>query len=186
MHRGRPRYGGRADILHRHARVLVGRGADKTWARLFLTGRGVRACGVAGGQRGLEPQRAAPDVERVRPRLIRADRSRSSGGSRSVDPRLGLRTYLNYHRGRASAFPRPCGQGEDVATWRQPRPEKPSTAQFAIDIGSPAQLIELGVDSSNHQPLPRSSTSSVLSSASLDGFWINGRHGFTGTWKGSL
>ncbi|WP_159929370.1 hypothetical protein [Rhodococcus sp. WAY2] len=33
-----PRYGGRADVLHRHARVLGGRGADKTWARLFLTG----------------------------------------------------------------------------------------------------------------------------------------------------
>ena len=33
-----PRYGGRADVLHRHSRVLGGRGADKTWARLFLTG----------------------------------------------------------------------------------------------------------------------------------------------------
>ncbi|MDT2006895.1 hypothetical protein FXW78_54630 [Rhodococcus opacus] len=33
-----PRYGGRADVLHRHAHVLGGRGADKTWARLFLTG----------------------------------------------------------------------------------------------------------------------------------------------------
>jgi hypothetical protein len=33
-----PRLGRRCDMLHRHARVLGGRGADKTWARLFLTG----------------------------------------------------------------------------------------------------------------------------------------------------
>jgi hypothetical protein len=33
-----PRYGNGSHVLHRHARVLGGRGADKTWARLFLTG----------------------------------------------------------------------------------------------------------------------------------------------------
>ena len=33
-----PRPGRGCDMLHRHARVLGGRGADKTWARLFLTG----------------------------------------------------------------------------------------------------------------------------------------------------
>ncbi|WP_433709265.1 hypothetical protein ACQP2U_22340 [Nocardia sp. CA-084685] len=32
-----PRYGGHADVVHRYTRVLGGRGADKTWARLFLT-----------------------------------------------------------------------------------------------------------------------------------------------------
>lgn len=40
------RYGGRADVLHRHSRVLGGRGADKTWARLFLTGPEVFALAV--------------------------------------------------------------------------------------------------------------------------------------------
>jgi hypothetical protein len=33
-----PRPGRGCDMLHRHARVLGGRGADKTWARLFLSG----------------------------------------------------------------------------------------------------------------------------------------------------
>jgi hypothetical protein len=33
-----PRYEGCSDPLHRHGRVLGGRGGDKTWARLFLTG----------------------------------------------------------------------------------------------------------------------------------------------------
>lgn len=33
-----PRPGRGCDMFHRHARVLGGRGADKTWARLFLTG----------------------------------------------------------------------------------------------------------------------------------------------------
>jgi hypothetical protein len=33
-----PRLGSGCDMLHRHARVLGGRAADKTWARLFLTG----------------------------------------------------------------------------------------------------------------------------------------------------
>ncbi len=33
-----PRPGRGCDMLHRHARVLDGRGAEKTWARLFLTG----------------------------------------------------------------------------------------------------------------------------------------------------
>ena len=72
-----PRRGRGCDMLHRHARVLGGRGADKTWATAVPDrSGGVRSRGAAGGQRGLEPQRAAPDG--VSPAMTRPSVTTSS------------------------------------------------------------------------------------------------------------